>query len=580
MIKKTLMAAGIIAIITLAVPSVSYAAPMGGMNGGMMGGMMNGGMGQMGMGQMGSNVTLATTPGTIVSGTTTNSAAGLTADTANATTIVMSDSNSEVKIDTAGTYIISGTCSDGNITVKKGTTGVVLILKDLDLTSTTGATVSCNKNTEVKIVIEGTVKLTDAEDPVDEDSTDADVADAFDGAAIKVKAGSSAVITGTGKLNIDASSCKNGVKVSDEDGASLVVYGGLTVNITAANDAFNSGYDLALLSGTYNISAGDDAIHADRILTIGEDGNGPTIKITKCEEGLEGTVVNVFGGNITVNANDDAVNAANSDGTYSDSLDFSINITGGTLSISAGADGLDSNGNINITGGSTTIVKSAANGGDAGVDYDGTCYIADGTLTNNNGFAGPDGVPGQEMNGMGQIGQNREVPGGTPLEQSVPEQEVTSVTAVFGGQSETDSREDNAVVVRPVYRLFNTQNGDHILTVGDAEKEVLEQAGWTFEGVAFTVPEKSDTPVYRLFDQKTGEHFFTASESTKAEKLSNGFVYEGIAWYAGDESSQPVYRLVKKGAMTTSVLYTASTTEKEILEGAGWIAEATGFCVK
>lgn len=354
-------------------------------------------MGQMD--QMNQNVELADSPGEIVTGITSNSAQYLTADETNAVTYVMSDSNNSVKIDSAGTYIITGSCSDGNITVKKNTTGVVLILRDLDLTSTTGATLSCNKYSEVKIIVDGTVFLTDAENPEDEDSANADVADAFDGAAIKIKDGASVYLTGTGVLNIDASSCKNGIKVGNDDEPSLVIDGSLSINISAANDAINSGYDVAILGGTLTIGAGDDGIHADRILTIGDGSDGPDITITRSYEGLEGTIVNLFGGSVSLTASDDGINAANSDGTYAD-LGYSINITAGTYTVKAGGDGLDSNGNINITGGYTTI-SSASAGGEAGIDYDGTCYIADGTINNNSGISGPDVMPGQMEAGTG-----------------------------------------------------------------------------------------------------------------------------------------------------------------------------------
>ena len=40
-------------------------------------------------------------------------------------------------INEAGTYTITGSCSEGSIKVKKETTGVTLILKDLTLTSST-----------------------------------------------------------------------------------------------------------------------------------------------------------------------------------------------------------------------------------------------------------------------------------------------------------------------------------------------------------------------------------------------------------------------------------------------------------
>lgn len=348
-----------------------------------------------------SNLDLADSPSDIVTGVTSNSAMSLSADTSNATTYTMTDEDNSVKIDTAGTYIVTGSCSEGNIVVKKNTTGVVLILKDLSLTSSSGAPVSCNKYSETQIIIEGTVSLTDAENPSDETSSDADVADAFDGAALKIKDGASAYITGSGTLNINAASCKNGIKVGNDDAPSLVI-DSISLNISAANDAINSGYDLAILSGSVKISASDDAIHADRVVTIGDSGNGPSINITSSCEGIEGTVVNLFGGNTNVTASDDGVNAANSDGTY-ESLGYSINITGGTHTINCSGDGLDSNGNINITGGYTTI-HSGTTGGEAGIDYTGSCYIAEGTLSNDCGIASDAGM----MTGqMGENGQNQ-----------------------------------------------------------------------------------------------------------------------------------------------------------------------------
>ena len=359
-----------------------------------------GGMQQNGMrgGMAATEVTLAESASEIVTSTVENTAAALKADMENATVIDVTDENSQVKITESGTYVITGSASEGSVTVKKGTTGVVLVLKDLDLTSTTGAAVSVNKDSEVQIVVSGSVTLTDAEDPADENSQDAETAAAFDGAALKIKSGSVVYLTGDGTLNVNGDA-KNGIKVGDTE-SSLVIDGeNLTVNITAANDGINAGYDLTIAGGTVNVSANDDAIHADRILTVGsQDGStAPSVTVSSSTEGLEGTVVNIFSGSVTVNSTDDAINAANTDGTYNGEMAYSINVTGGDVTINSRSDGLDSNGNVNLTGGTVTIQNSARNGGDAGIDYDGQMYVSDdATLNNQNGIAGPD-----QMNGMG-----------------------------------------------------------------------------------------------------------------------------------------------------------------------------------
>ena len=400
--------------------------------GGQMGGQGGqfGGMGGTTNGTTGN----ATSPSEIkTSDLTENSAEDLTADYANATTITMSSSNNSVKISSSGTYIITGTCSNGNIAVKKGTTGVVLILKDLDLTSTTGATVSLNKGTEVKVIIEGSVKLTDAEDIANEDSED------FDGAALKAKAGSSVVLTGTGTLTVNGS-CKHGIKVSDlEDDdkaagyteASFIIDGEkLTINVTATEDGINSGTDLTIKSGTIKVSAGDDGIKADYILTIGEEGStGPNITVSKSEEGLEGATINIYSGTINVTAADDAINAANSDLT---GYTYSLNIMGGTINVYSGADGIDSNGNVNIIGGLTTIVKSASNGGEGGLDYEGSCYIADGCFVNPFGTTMDSGKGGMG----GKFGGRGQMPGQSGGQGQMPGQS--------GGQGQKPQMDGNA----------------------------------------------------------------------------------------------------------------------------------------
>ena len=312
----------------------------------------------------------------------------------------------DLKITAAGTYVVTGSCSEGSITVKKGTTGVTLVLNNLTLASSATAPLSCNKTTEVNLILEGTSTLTDNEDPANEDSADETVADAFEGAALKVKSGSTLTISGTGTLTADGSSCKNAIKgaatavITVESGTinakaannglasdgSVVINGG-TVNVTAQNDGIKADPEaddtesvgtVTINGGTINVDAGDDAIKAAYVLTIGTKGasTGPKINVKSCVEGLEGAEIYLNSGSGSITASDDGINAANSDLT---NYSFLLDIEGGTWIINSGGDGVDSNKDIVVNGG-TTIVYGPTNDGNAALDYEGSCTVNSGEL--------------------------------------------------------------------------------------------------------------------------------------------------------------------------------------------------------
>lgn len=136
----------------------------------------------------------------------------------------------------------------------------------------------------------------------------------------------------TGTLTVTANG-KNGIKsgaTTDEEGTAWLVIEDLTLTINApVNDAVNAEASLTVKSGTITIDAGDDALHADYALAIGESGTaGPTITISSCYEGLAGANLLVTSGAITIYSEDDCLNAANSDLT---GYDFTMDITGGTI---------------------------------------------------------------------------------------------------------------------------------------------------------------------------------------------------------------------------------------------------------
>ena len=82
-------------------------------------------------------------------------------------------------------------------------------------------------------------------------------------------------------------------------------------------------------------------------------------------------------------AKDDGINA--SDGSGSDAAPgqategAAVRISGGMVTVKAGGDGIDSNGDLTISGG-TVVVDGPSDGGNAPLDYDGKGVITGGTV--------------------------------------------------------------------------------------------------------------------------------------------------------------------------------------------------------
>lgn len=326
----------------------------------------------------------ASASGAAVSGTSADSAEnGISIRFSNDGITAADDSGlsidgTSLTITAAGTYLLSGSCEDGSVKVQKGTTGVALVLDGLTLSSQTTAPLICAKSTEVTIeaATETVNTLSDTEANND-GSNDSNT----ENAVIKCKDGSQVVLCGTGELILQANG-KNGIKsgasTETEGDASLTIRE-LTLTIDApVNDAVNAESILNVESGTLEISAGDDALHSDGELNIGADGtDGPSISITSCYEGLEGTFVNIFSGDIDLQSTDDCINTADSDQPNGD---FQINITGGSITAStSNGDGFDSNGDLIISGGSVAVWTANAADNEP-LDADGTVTISGGTV--------------------------------------------------------------------------------------------------------------------------------------------------------------------------------------------------------
>lgn len=164
---------------------------------------------------------------------------------------------------------------------------------------------------------------------------------------------------------------------------SLIVIDEGGFEVSSKDDSFHSNGDIEINGGSFTAATGDDGFHADSNLII----NGGSITVGRSYEGLEGQKVTVTGGNIDITASDDGINAASpsSSGSSTDGRPGNsdsnalITIGGGYILVNASGDGIDSNGNVVISGG-TVLVSGPTDNRNAAFDYDGEATVSGGTV--------------------------------------------------------------------------------------------------------------------------------------------------------------------------------------------------------
>ena len=161
-----------------------------------------------------------------------------------------------------------------------------------------------------------------------------------------------------------------------------VTFSNATVSVDSNDDSIHAD-NIKIDSGSFSLKSTDDGLHADTNLKI----NGGVIDIPVCYEGIEGQVVDITDGTISLVSADDGFNAVSPDsdssmggpGMMQADSNCQINISGGYVRINAEGDGVDSNGNVNMTGG-TLIVFGPLRGGNSALDYNGQFNVSGGTL--------------------------------------------------------------------------------------------------------------------------------------------------------------------------------------------------------
>ncbi len=337
-------------------------------------------------------------------------------------------------ISSAGCYVISGSLDDGYIQVNANDSSKIWIMLD-------GADIYCSDNACIRIDQADKVFLTLAEGSENSLKSGEKYSEEAlaDGTGGTIFSHDDLTINGSGSLNIEAL-YKHGIDANDD----LVITGG-KISISAAEDGLHVNDAMDICDADICINAGDDAIHSDTEISVysgtvliescyeGLEApeiliEGGDITIYPTDDGLnanggsnnpgfgmdfgmgngnsrdfsetssEGASEPGAGENRERSVNEAAPEAAaetesgladeaEAQSEDEDEITPTITINGGTIRIlnenGRDADGIDSNGDIFINGG-TIYVNMVGSGGNNGLDYGsengGSCYINGGNV--------------------------------------------------------------------------------------------------------------------------------------------------------------------------------------------------------
>lgn len=302
-------------------------------------------------------------------------------NTANATKYEVKDGEN-IKIASEGVFVVSGSAKNVTIYVEAGENDKVqIVLENLSITNETMPCIYVKTADKVFVTQNGnnTLKVTETFAKDDTDNLNATIFSKQD-----------ITFNGIGTLNIESS--KNGITGKDDikitggtynikseavairaNDSIRIANGILNINaktdgIHAENSSDDSKGYIFISSGKINIEAVDDCIHGTSVVQI-DDG----IITLNGAEGIEGTYIQINGGTLKINATGDGINA----GRKSESYEATIEITEGDITIvmaDGDTDGIDSNGDIKISGGTINVT------GNSTFDYDGTATYFGGTI--------------------------------------------------------------------------------------------------------------------------------------------------------------------------------------------------------
>ena len=315
-----------------------------------------------------------------------------------------------VTITAEGTYIFSGTLSEGQIVVDADKAKVQIVFDNVDITCASSAAVYVKNAEKVFVTLaegaQNTLRNTDEYVAIDDNNIDA-----------VIFAKSDLTLNGTGSLTI-VSAEGHGI-VSKDD---LKITGG-TYDITAAGHALSGKDSVRIADGTFILTAEKDGIHsenaddeekgyiyiADGDFTITSDGDGmDASNIVQIEDGtfditagggaansLKTHESDMPGGGMSQNIErpdgenmpQDTTTDESGTSTKGIKAGGGMYLNGGTYQIDSADDSIHSNANITIADGTYTLAT-----GDDGVHADDALTVNGGTITVTESYEGLEGL--------------------------------------------------------------------------------------------------------------------------------------------------------------------------------------------
>lgn len=337
----------------------------------------------------------------------------------NETTAVTADenvtvNNNIVTIKKAGNYSLTGTLLNGQLIVDADSGIVRLIMKGFNLgnTSTTPLYIKNSKKTIV-VLSENTINT--IADGISYSNTEEPNAAIFSNGYLAFCGSGTLTVKGnyndgissddeiiihSGTINVTAKDDgirgKDYLKISEgnivvtsstghamksdnesEDGYGFVkIEGGvLTLKSTSA-DGIHGVKKVIVDGGILSISAtSSQGMKSDSLVVV----NSGNVQITSSKEGVEAPYITINDGTLGIVSTDDGFNASFGNGGES-SDNSMLAIHGGNVYINASkGDGLDSNGNISMSGGNV-VVNGPVSQPEVGMDYNGTFKLTGGLL--------------------------------------------------------------------------------------------------------------------------------------------------------------------------------------------------------